>query len=51
MTMTPALPAYIPLRLDAAPIKFSGMVEVVGVGEDCDGVPTEVGYVVVLLLP
>ena len=28
MTTTPALPAYMPFKLDAAPMKFLGIAEV-----------------------
>lgn len=36
MTITPALPAYIPFKFDAAPMKFSGFAVEVAVGDDGD---------------
>jgi hypothetical protein len=48
MTTTPALPAYMPFKLDAAPMKFAGM----DVVEDDAPVPetraTEVAVVGIL---
>lgn len=58
MTITPALPAYIELRDEAAPMKFEGMVEegvelvLSWVGAPAlpeDPVPIAVGPAVVLL--
>lgn len=57
MTKTPALPAYIELSDEAAPMKFAGRVEdgvelvlrMVGATVVLDPVPTAVGPTVVLL--
>jgi hypothetical protein len=48
MTRTPAPPAYIPFRLDAAPMKFSGTDTVALADAEvtiAEVVPTEAGVV------